>query len=145
MKKIFIFIFCISTLSFSDGYYLKGSSKSTKKSSAGYSTINNNNNEINFINPMNFNGTDKEKEEVIEFIKMSTKKSLELIGMDSDTLKREMEQQQLDSFKELTKATDKEVMEKCIKNLEMIGTLDYTLLKGTYDQEISAKNKELKW
>lgn len=144
MKKIFIFMFCISTLSFSDGYYLKGSSKSTKKSSGGYSTINNNK-EINFINPMNFNGTDKEKDEVIEFIKVSTKKSLELIGMDSDTLKREMEQQQLNSFKELTKATDKEVMEKCIKNLEMIGTLDYTLLKGTYDQEISAKNKELKW
>lgn len=146
MKKILIFIFCISTVSFSDGYYLKGSKKSEKKSSSGYSVISNSqDNEVEFINPMDFNGTDKEKEYIIEFIRENTKKSLDLIGMDSDILKREMEQQQLNSFKELTKAKDRVVMENCIKNLKMIGNYDYSLLKASYDQETSAKNKELKW
>lgn len=146
MKKILIFVFCISTVSFSDGYYLKGSKKTDKKSSSGYSVINSNQEtKSEFINPMDFNGTDKEKEYIIEFIKEHTKKSLDLIGMDSDILKREMEQQQLNSFKELTKAKDREVMENCIKNLKMIGNYDYTLLKASYDQEMSAKDKKLEW
>lgn len=134
MKRILIFMFCIFTFSFSDGYYLKGNSKSKKKSNSGYSVIDNSKEKKSeFINPMNFNGTDEEKEQVIEFIKENAKKSLELIEMDSNILKREMEQQQLDSFKELTEAKDREVMEYCIKNLKMIENLDYTLLKGSYD------------
>ena len=94
---------------------------------------------------MDFKNTDEQKQQVINYIKVQTKKSLEMIDSYNNILAREMEQQELNSFKALTQAKDRQVMDNLIKQLKSINSLNYILLKEMYDQEMMASSQELTW
>ncbi len=85
------------------------------------------------------------KQQVIKYIKVQTKKTLETINSYNNILAREMEQQELNSFKALTKAKDRETMDNIIRQLNSINSLNYIMLKEMYDQEMMASNQELTW
>lgn len=140
MKKYVILLFSVSTLLFSEGYYLKGDSKKAEQNSVTKVAK-----KTGFLHPSDFKGTDEEKEQVIVFIQELTKKQMALIGMDSPSLARQMEQQQLSSFKSLIQAEDRNTLDACISNLKIIDSLDYTMLKAMYDNEVQAKNQKLSW
>lgn len=98
-----------------------------------------------FINPMKFDGSEKQKKEVIEYIKQNTKEQLELIGTYSKQMARMMEEEQLNDFKELTKADNKEAMNTVISQLKLINNLNYTMIKLMYEEEVKAGEEELTW
>ena len=57
-----------------------------------------------FVHPLDFKGTEDEKQKVIAYIKENVKETYSRIGMDSPSTLRMMEQEELDSFKQLMKA-----------------------------------------
>lgn len=166
MKKIVIVSFLLVTTLLQAGYYRKGE-KPTDSSSdkpvvvGGGFSFKGEKGEVasenkakkveassNFLHPMDFKNTDEQKQQVINYIKVQTKKSLEMLEMiDSynNILAREMEQQELNSFKALTQAKDRQVMDNLIKQLKSINSLNYILLKEMYDQEMMASSQELTW
>lgn len=56
-----------------------------------------------------------------------------------------MEVEQLNDFKELTKADNKEAMNTVISQLKLIDNLNYTMIKLMYEEEVSAGKEELTW
>lgn len=163
MKKIVIVSFLLVTTLLQAGYYRKGE-KPTDSSSdkpvvvGGGFSFKGEKGEVasenkakkveassNFLHPMDFKNTDEQKQQVINYIEVQTKKSLEMIDSYNNILAREMEQQELNSFKALTQAKDRQVMDNLIKQLKSINSLNYILLKEMYDQEMMASSQELTW
>lgn len=71
-----------------------------------------------FIHPMDFDGSDAQKQEVIEYIKSRVKHDYcdgQLDMCQAMTL-RMMEQQNLNSFKKATKAKNRAIMDRAIKD-----------------------------
>lgn len=100
-----------------------------------------------FINPMDFDGSESQKNQVIEFITASVKKDYcEKVDMCQESTLRMMEKQNLDSFKLATKATDRKIMNSVVRDYcKKIDMCNYSTLWIMYKQNYEASNKKLSW
>ena len=98
-----------------------------------------------FVSPINFVENQTNKEKVISFIKKQVKEDYTGIGMDSPSMLRMMEQENLDAFKKLTKVKNKNLLKRVIKSYCDIGMCNYTTILMMYQEENSASKKQLDW
>lgn len=103
-----------------------------------------------FIHPMDFDGTEAQKQEVIEYIKARVKQEYCDSSMDmcQNTTLRMMEQENLNAFKKATKATDRAVMDKVIADYCGASSVDmcnYTTILMMYQENVKAGDQTLSW
>jgi hypothetical protein len=99
------------------------------------------------LNPMDFDGSEAQKKQVIDFITTTVKKDYcEKIDMCQESTLRMMEKQNLDAFKEATKATDRKIMNAVIRDYcDKIDMCNYGTIWMMYKKNFEAKNKNLTW
>lgn len=102
-----------------------------------------------FIHPMDFNGSEAQKNRVIEIIKSRVRKDYCNSGLDmcqSKTL-RMMEAEYLKAFKNASQASDRRIMDRvindyCNSGLDMC---NYSNIFMMYEQNLKASNSSLNW
>ena len=103
----------------------------------------------NFVHPMDFSGSEKEKEEVLKYIKDRVKHDYCESGVDmcQETTLRMMEKQNLDAFKKASKATDRKIMDRVISDYCHSGVdmCSYQTISMMYDQNFKASKQETTW
>ena len=102
-----------------------------------------------FVNPLDFDGSEAQKKEVVEYIKAKTHKDYCESGLDmcQPTTLRMMEKQNLDAFKQATQLKDRAIMDRVIKDYCQSG-LDmctYQNILMMYKQNEAASKQELSW
>ena len=105
------------------------------------------------IDPLSFSGSQSEKNAVISFIERDVKKTYcenELLeSMCTNSILRMMEEEELQSFKKLIYAKNKNILNKVINSycnnslLESMCT--YTIILMMYEEEVTAAGKKLDW
>ena len=98
-----------------------------------------------FIHPLDFKGTDKEKELVITYIENDVKETYCAIGMCEASILRMMEEEELNSFKLLTKVKNRVILDSVIQTYCEIGMCNYTTILMMYEEELDASKKSLEW
>lgn len=102
-----------------------------------------------FIHPLEFDGSEAQKQEVISFIQSTVRADYcdGQLDMCQPTTLRMMEQQNLNAFKKLTKADDREVMDRVIKDYceGGIDMCNYTTIEMMYQQNVKADKQKLTW
>lgn len=102
-----------------------------------------------FIHPMDFNGSEAQRNKVIEIIKQRVKKDYceGAIDMCQATTLRMMEQENLKAFKEATKAESRGIMDQTINDYCNSGVdmCTYTTILMMYKQNLSASQAQLTW
>lgn len=102
-----------------------------------------------FINPMEFDGSDAQKNEVIQFITDNVHKMYceGAVDMCQDATLRMMERQELASFKKATEATDKKIMKKVIQTYceGPVDMCSYSTIVMMYQQNLKASQQKLEW
>lgn len=102
-----------------------------------------------FVHPLDFDGSDAQKEKVISIIKDQTKQTYCESGIDlcQDSTLRMMEENEMKSFKKLLAATDRKVMDKVIATYckGPVGMCNYSTISMMYDNEMKASKKTLSW
>lgn len=94
------------------------------------------------IHPTNFKDTKENREEVIQFIQIMVK---DANPAQSATILRMLEKNQLSSFKILTRATNKKLLDKIINKECSKKSCSYTIVKMLYESEIRASKEKLSW
>ena len=102
-----------------------------------------------FIHPLDFDGSESQKQEVISYIQARVKADYcdGQLDMCQPTTLRIMEKQNLTAFKKLTKVSDRKILDRVIKDYCQ-GALDmctYTTLEIMYKQNVKATKQELSW
>ena len=97
------------------------------------------------VHPLDFSGSEKEKQQVIEYIKANVKKTYTDIGMGDPATLRMMENKELESFKQLTKVTNRKMLDSVIKTYCEIGMCNYSTLSMMYNKQLEASQKKLEW
>lgn len=100
-----------------------------------------------FIHPMDFDGSDAQKKKVIQIIKARVKKDYcDTVDMCQPSTLRMMEQQNLNAFKEATRATNREIMDRVIKDYcYTIDMCSYTTILMMYKENLKASRQHLEW
>ena len=102
-----------------------------------------------FVNPLDFDGSDAQKEQVVQYITEHVRKMYceGAIDMCQDATLRMMERQELSAFKEATQATDKKIMKQVIKTYcdGAIDMCSYSIVAMTYRQNLKASQQKLEW
>lgn len=98
-----------------------------------------------FVNPNTFKGSEKERQEVVAWIKENIKKKYSAIGMDNPSTLRMMEKEDLNSFKELIVVGDKKLLTKVIDTYSAIGINDYNTILMMYREEEKSSKESLSW
>ncbi len=101
-----------------------------------------------FVDPVNFDGSDNMKKNVIAYIKQQTANDAGAIGLNSPTMLRMMERQEMNSFKNLiAKKLDAEIWQQVLDNYcnVIIVTCGYQMLEMMYSQELQAVKTTLDW
>lgn len=105
--------------------------------------------EAGFINPMDFDGSEQQKNEVIQYIKDRVRKDYcsSSLDMCQNTILRMMEKENLSAFKRATKATNRSIMDRVIKDYcsDSLDLCNYTTIEMMYKQNYEAGNERLKW
>ena len=103
--------------------------------------------QADFIHPLDFNGSEDQKSQVIDYIKERVKKDYcETVDMCQDVMLRLMEEQNLEAFKHLTKATEREILDRAIKDYcETVDMCSYQMIDMMYKENMKASKKELTW
>lgn len=100
-----------------------------------------------FVHPMDFDGSDAQKNEVMEYIKARVKKEYcGMVDMCQPTMLRMMEQQNLDAFKQATQAKNRAIMDRVIR--DYCGAVDmcnYQNIFMMYQQNVQAAENKLQW
>ncbi|MGE4775223.1 hypothetical protein [Yersinia enterocolitica] len=103
----------------------------------------------NFIHPMDFDGSEAQKNEVIEYIKSTVKSDYcnDTLDMCQDTMLRMMEGENLNAFKLATKATNRKIMDRVIKDYcnSGLNMCNYVMINMMYEENLKASNKSLAW
>ena len=102
-------------------------------------------NAVSFIHPLDFKGTQKEKTNVIEYIKTNVKKTYSAIGMDNPSTLRRMEKKELEKFKILTLSKNRTLLNSVIQRYCEIGMCNYSTIERMYRKEKKALSEKLKW
>ncbi|QIX95262.1 hypothetical protein [Cedecea sp. FDAARGOS_727] len=102
-----------------------------------------------FVHPLDFDGSEAQKQEVIKFIQAKVKADYcdGQLDMCQPTTLRMMEQENLTAFKKLTQANDRKVMDRVIQDY-CDGGLDmctYTTIEMMYQENVKANNQKLTW
>ncbi len=100
---------------------------------------------IEFVHPLDFNGSKAEKEKVISFIKENVKKTYTEIGMGDPSTLRMMEKEELNSFKQLTKVKNRKLLDSVIKQYCGIGMCNYSTILMMYNEQNKASKEKLEW
>lgn len=102
-----------------------------------------------FINPMEFDGSEAQKSEVIEYIKDRVYKDYceSELKMCQDSVLRMMERENLDAFKEASQAKDERIMgqvinDYCDSGLDMC---NYSTINMMYKENLNSSKESLKW
>jgi len=98
-----------------------------------------------FIHPLEFRGTEKEKKEVIAYIKEHTKDTYSAVGMDDPITLRMMEKEELKSFKELTEVKDRMLLNAVIVQYSAVGMDTYSVILMMYREQKKASEDSLEW
>lgn len=102
-----------------------------------------------FIHPMDFDGSEAQKNKVVEIIKERVKKDYCQSGIDmcQNTTLRMMEKQNLNAFKEASKAQDRKIMDRVIKDYcdSGVDMCNYSTILMMYKQNLEAGKKQLNW
>jgi len=97
------------------------------------------------IHPLDFKGTEREKNKVIEQIKIDVKKTYSQIGMGDPFTLRMMEKEELKSFKKLTKVTNRKLLDTVIGQYCSLGMCNYNTILMMYNEQNKASKEELAW
>lgn len=95
--------------------------------------------------PLDFKGTDEEKTKVIAQIKAVVKQTYSSIGMGDPSTLRMMEKEELNSFKKLTKASNRKLLDNVIHQYCGIGMCNYSTIYIMYTEQNKASKEELSW
>lgn len=102
-----------------------------------------------FIHPMDFDGSESQKQEVIQYIKDRVKQDYcdGQLDMCQPSMLRMMEDQNLRSFKKATQATNREIMDKVINDYcdSAVDLCTYDNILMMYNENLKASQKELTW
>lgn len=100
-----------------------------------------------FINPLQFDGSDTQKKEVISYIQARVKHDYcETVDMCQESMLRMMERENLDAFKRLTKATNSDILNRAIH--DYCGVVDmctYQMIEMMYNKNLKASKDKLSW
>lgn len=100
-----------------------------------------------FVHPLKFDGSEVQKKEVIDYIKLRVKHDYcGVVDMCQEVMLRMMEKENLDSFKRLTKAENKVILDRAIH--DYCGTVDmctYQMIEMMYEQNLKASQTPLDW
>lgn len=98
---------------------------------------------------MDFNGSDEQKKEVIQYIQSHVHKVYcdGKIDMCQETTLRMMEREELNSFKKAAQATNREIMDKVIKIYckSSIDMCSYSNINMMYNENVKALKQSLTW
>jgi len=97
------------------------------------------------IHPLDFRGTEKEKQEVIDFIKQNVYETYTAIGMGNPATLRMMEKEELDCFKKLTLVTNRQLLDEVIDTYCSIDMGSYNIILMMYEEELKASKQSLEW
>ncbi len=98
-----------------------------------------------FVSPIGFIDDESNRQKVLEYIRKDVKEKYSKIGMDDATTLRMMEKENLKAFKELTKASDTNLLKKVIDKYCEIGMCDYSTIFMMYKEEKKANNSTTEW
>ncbi len=102
-----------------------------------------------FINPMEFDGSEDQKSEVIEYIKERVHKDYcdSQLDMCQDTVLRMMERENLDAFKQATQAKDKRIMDQVINDYcdSALDMCNYSTINMMYIENLKSSKESLEW
>ncbi|QJT21672.1 hypothetical protein IBG34_04780 [Aeromonas media] len=102
-----------------------------------------------FIHPMDFDGSEAQKQQVIQYIKERVKHDYcdGQLDMCQATTLRMMEQQNLDSFKKASQAKERAIMDRAIKDYchGGIDMCSYDTIWMMYRENLKASNEDLSW
>lgn len=102
-----------------------------------------------FVNPLKFDGSEAQKNEVIQYIKDQVHKDYceGQLDMCQETTLRMMERENLDAFKQATQAKDKKVMDQVIKDYCHSGLdmCNYVTINMMYNENAKASQEKLEW
>ncbi|EGU46997.1 hypothetical Protein VIOR3934_13737 [Vibrio orientalis CIP 102891 = ATCC 33934] len=100
-----------------------------------------------FIHPLDFDGSDVQKNEVIAYIQSRVKKDYcQTIDMCQESMLRIMENENLDAFKRLTQAKSRDILDRAIH--DYCGTVDmctYQMIEMMYKENVKASQQQLSW
>ena len=107
----------------------------------------------NIPHPIDFNGSEQEKKNIIFFIEKYIKEiyceNEMLKSMCTNSLLRMMEDEELTSFKKLTKAKEEVILNNVIQTYCMNVMLEdncmYSTILMMYEEEVRAAGKKLAW
>jgi hypothetical protein len=104
---------------------------------------------VKFIHPMDFDGSEEQKNNVIEIIKAQVKKDYcdGAVDMCQDTTLRRVEANNLEAFKEATHAKDRKIMDRVIKDYcqGAVAMCSYSTIWRVYQSNLEASQKKLGW
>lgn len=100
-----------------------------------------------FIHPLEFDGSTVQKSEVISYISEKVKNDYcKEIDMCQESILRMMENENLDSFKRLTKATDSKILDRVIHDYcDNVDMCTYQVIEMMYNENLDASKKKLSW
>ncbi|MFV0422196.1 hypothetical protein [Oleidesulfovibrio sp.] len=98
-----------------------------------------------FVSPIGFEPTESNKSAVIAYVQESVRNEYAVLGINSESALRMMEEENLRAFKKLLTAEDKEVLSRVIKQYCGIGMCNYVTINMMYEEEMKAKNTQLEW
>jgi hypothetical protein len=102
-----------------------------------------------FIHPMDFNGSEAQKNRVIEIIKNRVRKDYCDSGLDmcQSTTLRMMETEYLKSFKGASQAKDRKIMDRVIKDYchSSLDMCNYSNIFMMYKENLKASKGSLNW
>ncbi|WP_421851754.1 hypothetical protein [Marinomonas sp.] len=100
-----------------------------------------------FVHPLNFDGSEAQKKEVITYITNRVKHDYcGTVDMCQQVMLRLMEKENLDAFKRLTKAKNRDILDRAIH--DYCGRVDmctYQMIEIMYNQNVEAADKKLDW
>lgn len=102
-----------------------------------------------FVHPMDFDGSEAHKQEVIEYIQANVREDYcdGSIDMCQPTILRMMEKQNLSAFKNLTTAKNRPILDQVIEDY-CDGSVDmcsYATMDMMYKQNLKASGESLSW
>lgn len=119
MKNVLLFLFIFTTPLFAQDY--------------------------SFVHPLDFRDTEADRDRVLRYIVSNVQETYSKIGMDNPTTLRMMEKEELKAFKDLTKVSDRALLDRVIKTYCDIGMCTYSTILMMYNEESKASDEELKW
>lgn len=101
--------------------------------------------EAGFVHPLAFGGSSAEKAAVIAYIQATVEQDYSAIGMGDPATLRMMEREELKAFKQLTQATEPELLDEVIRSYCEIGMCNYNTLWMMYQEQVQAAGERLRW